>query len=140
MSFGNLGRWWVGGAMFVSLAGAPVWVAPGFAQALRQGMFVKAEHPTQGTAKIVTAGGKTFVEFDQKFKTDAGPDLQVILYRQATVPIGGLKAEDYVTLGKLQKTQGPQRYAIPANVDVSRYQSVAVWCRQFNATFGFAKL
>jgi len=101
---------------------------------------VKAEHPTQGTAKIVTAGGKTFVEFDQKFKTDAGPDLQVILYRQATVPISGLKAQDYVTLGKLQKTQGQQRYAIPANVDVSRYQSVAVWSRQLNATFGFAKL
>jgi len=135
MSFGNLGRWLIGGAMAVSLAGAP-----GFTQALRQGMFVKAEHPTQGTAKIVTAGGKTFIEFDQKFKTDAGPDLQVILYRQATVPISGLQAQDYVTLGKLQKTQGFQRYAIPAGVDVSRYQSVAVWCRQFNATFGFAKL
>jgi acyl CoA:acetate/3-ketoacid CoA transferase beta subunit len=135
MNFGNLGRWWVGGAMFVSLAGAPV-----FAQALRQGMFVKAEHPTQGTAKIVTEGGKTFIEFDQKFKTDAGPDLQVILYRQATVPISGLKAQDYVTLGKLQNTQGPQRYAIPTHVDVNQYQAVAVWCRQFNATFGFAKL
>ncbi|APB34666.1 hypothetical protein GlitD10_2332 [Gloeomargarita lithophora Alchichica-D10] len=135
-----ISRWLVGGAMFVSLAGAPVFMAPGFAQALRQGTFVKAEHPTQGTAKVVSDGGKTFIEFDQKFKTDAGPDLQVILYRRGSVPIGGLKAQDYVTLGKLQKTQGQQRYAIPANVDVSQYQSIAVWCRQFNATFGFAKL
>ncbi len=140
MISGTLGRWLVGGAMLISLGGAPVGVTPGFAQATRQGMFVKAEHPTQGTAKIVSEAGKTFIEFDQKFKTDAGPDLVVILYRQGTVPIGGLQAQDYVNLGRLQKTQGQQRYAVPANVDVSRYQSVAVWCRQFNATFGFAKL
>ncbi len=136
----SLTRWLVGGAMLLCLGGVPAGMGPGLAQARRQGMFVKAEHPTQGTAKIVSDRGKTFIEFDQKFKTDAGPDLVVILYRRESVPIGGLKAADYVTLGKLQKTQGQQRYAVPASVDVSQYQSVAVWCRQFNATFGFAKL
>ncbi|MEN9218817.1 MAG: DM13 domain-containing protein [Gloeomargarita sp. DG_2_bins_126] len=99
-----------------------------------------AEHPTQGTAKLVMEGSKTVIELDQPFKTDAGSDLLVILYRWGNVPIGGLKSPDYVVLGKLPKTQGQQRYTVPAHVDVSRYQSVAVWCRQFNATFGCAKL
>lgn len=104
------------------------------------GSFVAAEHPTKGTARIVTENGKRYLEFDRAFKSDQGPDLYVILHRAAAVPKGGLKEQDYVTLSRLQKVSGAQRYAIPKNLDLANYRSVAIWCRMFNATFGYAPL
>jgi hypothetical protein len=59
--------------------------------AMRSGKFVKAEHPTQGTVMLVSEAGKSYLTFDQTFKTDAGPDLQVILYRTSQPPIGGIQ-------------------------------------------------
>jgi Electron transfer DM13 len=104
------------------------------------GTFVAAEHPTQGMARIVSDSGKRYLEFDRAFKSDEGPDLHVILHRDASLPKGGLKEQDYVILSRLQKVSGKQRYAIPQNVNLVNYRSVAIWCRQFNATFGYAPL
>jgi Electron transfer DM13 len=105
-----------------------------------KGKFVKAEHPTQGMAKLVSSNGASFIEFDSAFKTETGPDLHVILYRTTQPPIGGLKEADYVNLGKLQKISGTQRYMIPKSANLANYSSVAVWCQKFNATFGYAAL
>jgi Electron transfer DM13 len=103
-------------------------------------MFQAGEHPTQGNVRIITYNGKPYLEFDKSFKTDNGPDLFVILHRDRTVPIYGIKQKDYKSIARLQKTKGTQRYAIPNNVNLADFKSVAVWCRQFNATFGFATL
>jgi len=103
------------------------------------GSFRAAEHPTQGNARIMNQNGKRFVEFSEEFKTDNGPDLYVILHRNATVP-DGIKEKDYVQLARLQRTNGVQRYAIPENVNLADFKSVAIWCRQFNTTFGYAPL
>ena len=104
------------------------------------GKFVAAEHPTQGSVSIINEKGKRYLEFDKTFKSDMGPDLYVILHRAATLPKGGLKEPDYVTVGRLQKVSGTQRYTIPNNVNLANYRTVAVWCRMFNATFGYALL
>lgn len=106
----------------------------------RSGAFMAAEHPTQGMARIVTDGGKTYLELDRQFKTDSGPDLHVILYRTAQPPIAGIQAADYVSLGRLQKIAGSQRYLIPQAVNPGEFQSAAIWCQKFNATFGYAPL
>lgn len=107
---------------------------------VKSGSFVKAEHNTTGTARIITENGKNFLELDQNFKTDNGPDLFVILHRQEKLPISGIKKQDYITLGSLQKVSGAQRYAIPDNVKIADFASAAIWCRLFNATFGYAAL
>jgi len=114
--------------------------------AIKSGVFVAAEAPTEGTVRLVTENTERYLELDQNFKTsDKGPDLVVILHRSDDLlgstkpPSYPLKAEDYVILGSLQKTAGAQRYAIPANVNLEDYKSAAIWCRQFNATFGVAK-
>lgn len=115
--------------------------------ATRSGAFVSGEHTTQGTARLVTQGDKSFLELDQAFKTsEMGPDLVVILHRSTNVigttnpPAYPLKEGDYVFLAPLQKFGGAQRYAIPATIKLADYNSVAIWCRRFNATFGAAKL
>jgi Electron transfer DM13 len=104
------------------------------------GRFRAAEHPTQGNVRIITEKGKHYLEFDKSFKTDNGPDLFVVLYRNQTVPVSGIKEKDYKSIARLQKTQGTQRYAIPDNVNLADFKAIAVWCRQFNATFGYAPL
>lgn len=110
------------------------------AMAKEVGTFVAAEHPTYGMARIASENGNRYLEFDQGFKSDAGPDLHVILHRAASLPKGGLKEQDYVILSRLQKVSGKQRYTIPQNINLANYRSVAIWCRKFNATFGYAPL
>ncbi|HEY9646457.1 MAG TPA: DM13 domain-containing protein, partial [Chroococcidiopsis sp.] len=75
-----------------------------------------------------------------------GPDLVVILHRLPDVlgstepPAYAIQEGDYVVLAPLQSFRGAQRYTVPADIDLSNYASVAIWCRRFNATFGAAVL
>jgi hypothetical protein len=114
---------------------APAQVATTGASA---GRFVGAEHSTEGSVRLVNENGQRYVEFDDEFKTDRGPDLFVLLHRSQMPQ--SYQAADYTNLGKLQRVNGKQRYAIPANVNPKDFRSVVVWCRQFNATFGYAPL
>ncbi len=102
------------------------------------GNFIGVEHPAAGRARIVHEGTKRYLVFDKSFRSIAGPDLFVILHR-AAIPKTYMQ-KDYVLLGKLKSITGEQRYAIPANLDPNAFQSIVIWCRQFSATFGYAKL
>jgi Electron transfer DM13 len=112
----------------------------------RSGSFVAGEHPTEGRVSIINENGKNFIEFDQSFKTDKGPDLFVVLHRSKDVlkasnpPSYPIKEGEYINISPLQNVSGTQRYEIPGNVTLSDYNSVAIWCRQFNVTFGTAAL
>lgn len=104
----------------------------------QSGNFVKADHDTKGVARIVSENGKRYLELDQAFKTDSGPDLFVLLHRAS--PPQKYQPQDYANLGRLQKVSGTQRYAIPENVNPADFRSVVIWCRAFNVTFGYAPL
>lgn len=100
---------------------------------------VDPSHPTAGTVRLVTENGQRYLEFDDTFTTARGPDVRVVLYPQATVP-GALGDDTYLTLAPLQRFAGAQRYPIPATVNLADYQSVGIWCRRFDVTFGYAAL
>ena len=117
------------------------------AKTIKSGSFVAGEHDTTGGVKILTVDGKTYLELDKAFTTStSGPDLYVILHRSEDVlattspPAYPIKEGDYAIIGRLQKYSGSQRYAISKNIKLENYQSVAIWCRMFNSTFGTAKL
>ncbi|MEO0489103.1 MAG: DM13 domain-containing protein, partial [Cyanobacteria bacterium J06659_2] len=40
----------------------------------------------------------------------------------------------------LESFDGAQRYAIPETVDVDAFNSVVIWCEEFNVTFGYAAI
>lgn len=110
-------------------------------QALAQNMpagaaFVGEDHPTTGSAQIVEIEGERYLEFDAAFRTDAGPDLVVLLHKEA-VPTS-YSSENYINLGQVQRVAGKQRYAIPAEANLESIQSAVIWCRQFDVTFGYA--
>lgn len=135
---------------FVAQAGAPfangrpvtgIQLAANPTQTLASGQFVTVDqdHATTGTARIVVENGQRFLEFDAKFDTANGPDVNVLLHRSATVGVN-LQEKDYITLAPLGAFSGARRYAIPATVKLDTFKSVAIWCRKFNVTFGYAEL
>ena len=113
----------------------------------RSGSFISGEHTTTGVANIVQENGTYFIELDQTFKTSSsGPDLFVILHRSPDIlkitkpPDYGIAEGYFVTIAPLKSFNGRQRYEIPQNIQPDNYKSVLIWCRQYNATFGFAPL
>ncbi|MBD1873440.1 DM13 domain-containing protein [Nodosilinea sp. FACHB-131] len=117
------------------------------ADVIRSGNFVSGEHDTAGVARIINSGGQFVLELDETFQTSSmGPDLVVVLHRSEDVigstepPAFPLQEGEYVVLAELESFSGAQSYAISADVNLDDYQSVAIWCRRFNATFGAAPL
>jgi Electron transfer DM13 len=102
------------------------------------GAFVSVEHATTGNVNIVTEGKQRYLVLDRGFTTSEGPDLFVILHQSAKPKSYGKNS--YVSLGKLQKVAGTQRYAIPENLNLKSFKTAVIWCRQFSATFAYASL
>ena len=117
-------------------AGNPCAGNPCAGAATITGSFEGVAHPTLGTATIIEENGKRYLEFDGAFRSDNGPDLFVLLHKEA-VP-QNYSSDQFVSLGDLQSIEGSQRYEIPADVSVEDFASAVIWCRQFNVTFGYA--
>jgi hypothetical protein len=47
---------------------------------------------------------------------------------------------DSVSLGKLKANNGNQNYNIPSQTDLTKYNTVLIWCRPFSVLFGSAEL
>jgi hypothetical protein len=110
----------------------------------RSGSFQSAEHETAGGVELVSQDGQQMLTFDESFITADGPDLVVVLHRSSNLleesppPAYPLNEEDYVVIAPLTATSGTQTYVVPAEIDLTAFASVAVWCQAFNATFGVA--
>jgi hypothetical protein len=102
--------------------------------------FVSIDHGTSGQVVLLAdADGRRYVRFVD-LATDNGPDLKVYL---STNPVDGPEGafdDDIVNLGGLQGNLGSQNYEIPADVDLSRFRSVVIWCDRFDSAFGAAPL
>ncbi|MBE9065745.1 DM13 domain-containing protein [Leptolyngbya cf. ectocarpi LEGE 11479] len=108
---------------------------------LTSGQFVTVDqsHATTGTARIVEKDGQRILEFDGAFDTARGPAVQVVLYKGDSVPVS-LAENDYVYIADLKSFEGSQGYVLPADLNLNDYGSVAIWCAEFNVTFGYADL
>jgi hypothetical protein len=110
---------------------------------LETGTFHGKVHQTSGRATVYQeADGKLLLRLTN-FKTSNGPDVHVILIaaKYADDDANFLKTDTArVELGKLKGNEGDQNYAIPAGTDLSKYQTVSIYCERFNANFGAAPL
>ena len=102
--------------------------------------FVDVDHRTNGTVDIITAANGDRILRLNDFITDNGPALEVILYEDATVPTQIEGKGNYISLGALKQVRGTQEYVIPADVDLSAFNAVGIWCEAFDVTFGYAPL
>ncbi|MEM7740767.1 MAG: DM13 domain-containing protein [Pseudomonadota bacterium] len=109
---------------------------------LSSGTFENSrQHDGQGTATIVKLDdGRTVVRLSDDFRTDRGPDLKVWLVEDQVINASDVTDENYLSLGGLRRARGAGEYEIPADVDVSNYREVVIWCRAFRVLFTSAEL
>ncbi|MFE0678205.1 DM13 domain-containing protein [Streptomyces sp. NPDC058867] len=111
---------------------------------LAQGDLISHEHDTSGSVKLVRLADGSHVVRLEDLDTSNGPDLRVLL-TDAPVKEGtaGWRVFDdgrHISLGKLKGNKGSQNYTVPADLDLTRYSSVSIWCDRFDVSFGAAEL
>jgi hypothetical protein len=90
-------------------------------------------HHAQGIAKVIPIeGGSNVLRLEDLVVTN-GPDLYVYLSTDKS-------ASDFVNLGRLKANIGNQNYPIPDGTDMTKYDTVLIWCRAFSVLFGSAEL
>jgi hypothetical protein len=146
--------WYLGSPLFLSKAVSeafpvmravtPSGTAPagGEPLALSSGAFgeVDAVHKGQGTATVYRAGGALVLRLDP-FQVTNGPDLYVYLSGHPA-PRNRQQLHEGAALevSRLKGNIGAQNYTLPADLDLSRYKSVVVYCRRFSVVFSTAEL
>lgn len=93
-----------------------------------QGAFADADavHRGAGGAGIYTVAGGCRILRLEELRVTNGPDLRVVLVRNADPKSSADVRDDYFDLGPLKGNVGNQDYQIPAAVDLSQYGSVAM--------------
>jgi lipopolysaccharide export LptBFGC system permease protein LptF len=113
------------------------------AKTLETGTFHGKVHSTSGRATIYQEQGGKLVLRLTNFKTSNGPDVHVILIaaKDADDDANFLKSStERVELGKLKGNEGDQNYEVPTGTDLTKFQTVSIYCERFNANFGAAPL
>ena len=104
--------------------------------ALRTGSFVgvgDGVHNAEGIAKVVPLQDGSNILRLENLRVTNGPDLYVYLATDKS-------ASDFVSLGKLKANNGNQNYDIPSETELTKYDTVLIWCRPFSVLFGSAEL
>ena len=104
--------------------------------ALRTGSFVgigDGIHNAEGMAKVIPLQDGSNILRLENLQVTNGPDLYVYLAADKS-------ASDFVSLGKLKANNGNQNYNIPSQTDLTKYDTVLIWCRPFSVLFGSAEL
>ncbi|WP_136709088.1 DM13 domain-containing protein [Agromyces sp. H66] len=111
---------------------------------LSRGTLISHEHETTGTVRVIRLPDGSRQLAIENLDTTNGPDVHVWLSAGPVVEgfdgwftAGG---HPYVDLGLIKGNQGNQVYDIPADVDLSAYPTVDLWCVQFAVSFGAAAL
>lgn len=100
---------------------------------LLEGTFTSAAHPTTGTVKVYEDKDKKRTLVFENFKTDAGPDLRLYMAEDKAIT-------NFVQITDKVTTSGNYSIEIPANVDLKKQTTVAIWCKSFSVLFGSATL
>ena len=105
------------------------------------GVFVGADsfHEGSGRATIYDLGDGERVLRLEAFTVTNGPALHVLLVPDPR-PEGRDDVTGYLDLGELKGNVGNQNYEIPADVDVTEFGSVVIYCEPFHVIFATAGL
>ena len=86
-------------------------------------------HYGRGTATVY----RDVVRLEADFEVGPGPKFHVYLVPEANItPDTEVEDTMFVDLGRLKAFSGSQNYAVPAGVDPSAYDTLVIWCEQFN--------
>jgi hypothetical protein len=124
---------------------ASITTASSSVQLIATGDFMQGDstYTIKGTAHVVTQNDtRTLVLSD--FDVTNGPDLFVYLVAASSTENNHLKQQTtqghFIQLAALKGNRGNQNYILPADIDLSTYPVVSIWCRRFSRNFGSALL
>lgn len=106
------------------------------AKSTKIGNFQTANHATSGNVEISKGERGKFELKITNLKTDAGPDLKIII---SPNDAANWKS-NFVNLGNLKQFSGNFTFEIPQDTDLTQIQSVLIWCEEHDSLFGFANL
>lgn len=105
------------------------------------GQFHSNAHETKGTATIYRLADGRLVLRLTEFETSNGPDVHIYLVAAKDVTDNEtVTRAGFVGLGSMKGNIGDQNYDVPADIDLTKYAAVTVWCRRFGVNFGTAPL
>lgn len=111
--------------------------SPDLNNSLISGSFIGVNdgiHNAEGTATVIPLQQvDTYVLRLENLKVTNGPDLYVYLSTDKS-------ASDFINLGKLKANNGNQNYNIPTGTDLTKYNTVLIWCKAFSVLFGSVEL
>lgn len=103
--------------------------------------FIDNLHNGTGTAAIVELpDGSRVVRLSDDFFVTEGPGLYVWLGTHPEPVTTNDALNGFIDLGGLQARSGAQEYVIPADIDLTLYQSVIIWCEPFSQVMTSAAL
>ena len=121
----------------VSISSSSLSSSAGLNNSILSGSFTGANdgiHNAQGTARVIPLQqDDAKVLRLENLKVTNGPDLYVYLSTDKS-------ASDFVNLGKLKANNGNQNYDIPNGTDLTKYDTVLIWCKAFSVLFGSVEL
>lgn len=126
-----------------SMADEPMDAGMAEAVALKQGEFTDIDrlHQGSGTATIYQLPDGSHVLRFEGLDVTNGPDLRVLLARHDNPRSrDALDEGGYIELDRLKGNLGNQNYVIPADVDISEFNSVVIYCQPFHVVFSTAPL
>jgi hypothetical protein len=103
------------------------------------GSFHGLAHGGSGSAAIFEFDGRRLLRLEN-LKVENGPDLFVYLSTTPADAAEGSFPGSFVNLGRLKGNIGSQNYDVPPGVELSRYQSVVIYCKRFSTPFAAAPL
>ncbi len=107
---------------------------------LATGEFRPLAHGASGEAHILQAADGSRTLRLEDLNVENGPDLFVYLSTTPGTAEEGAFPGRFVNLGRLKGNIGSQNYALDANIDVTQYRSVVIYCKRFSTAFAAAPL
>lgn len=98
-------------------------------------------HWANGTGGIYRSGDGLVLRFDPNFEAGPGPNFVIYLNTTAVGEENAFNADTgRLKLASLRSFTGAQNYTLPADIDLSRYHTVTIWCETFGVYIGSAVL
>lgn len=97
---------------------------------VRRGSFRGAEnHYGSGSATVKVKNGQVVIRLEDDFLCQSAPDLRVYL---SGAPEMRAVFNQGIEIALLHSLRGRQTYLVPANVNISQYPHLVVYCRAFH--------
>ena len=136
--------WYLASPLFLTQAVSESAPAAPAQSRLAAGRFgvIDGIHKGEGAATLVRLpDGQTVLRLEDDFRVTNGPDLYVYLSDSAAPRTSAeLHGTGAFEVAQLKGNVGGQNYALPDDLDLTRFRSVVIYCRRFTTVFSTAEL